>query len=75
VTTPHPNLTTKQSEQMESMEELSVARKRIKVADENYERDYNGLILALSERDEGRLNERSDELNRKKHEIAQANGI
>jgi hypothetical protein len=73
IVTPHPNLTTKQSEQTESMEELSVARKRIKVAEENYERDYNELILALSER-EGRLNERSDELNRKKHEIAQANG-
>ncbi|KAL3797591.1 hypothetical protein ACHAW5_003310 [Stephanodiscus triporus] len=58
---------------MESMEELSVAHKRIRVAEDNYERDYNELILALSQR-ESKLNKRLNELNRKKHDIAHKNG-
>ncbi|KAL3777416.1 hypothetical protein ACHAW5_010218 [Stephanodiscus triporus] len=55
------------------VDELSVARKRLKVARENHERDYNELILALNRR-ESRLNERLSELNRKKAETAEANG-
>ncbi len=55
------------------MEGLGVARKRLKTAHDNQERDYNETISALGER-ESRLTGRLNELNRKKIEIAQANG-
>ena len=58
---------------MDSIEELSDARKRIKLAEDNYERDYNNLMLALTVR-ESRLTERLDKLNRQKHTVAQASG-
>lgn len=58
---------------MDSFEELNDARKRIKLAEDNYERDYKDVIQALNVR-ESRLAERLDELNRRKHTIAEASG-
>ena len=55
------------------MEELSVARKRLKTAHDNQERYYNETISALGER-ESHLAKRLNELNRKKDEIFRANG-
>ena len=55
------------------MEGLGVARKRLKTAHDNQERDYNETISELGER-ESRLEERYDELKRKEREIIQANG-
>ena len=47
------------------MEQLGVARKRIKLAEDNYEREYNELLLALDQR-ERKLTERLNELTCKK---------
>ena len=55
------------------MEQLGVARKRIKLAEDNYEREYNSILLALDQR-EIKLTERLNELNRKKDEVARING-
>ena len=55
------------------MEELKVARKRLKTAHDKHDRDYNVIISALSQM-ESRLDERLHELNRKKHDIAEAYG-
>ena len=55
------------------MDKLSAARKRLKTAHDNIERDYNKLTLSLSQR-ESRLTECVDELNRKKNDIAHASG-
>ncbi|KAL3770116.1 hypothetical protein ACHAW5_009657 [Stephanodiscus triporus] len=55
------------------MEELTVARKRLKTAHDNIERDYYELTSSLNQR-ESRLDERLHELNRKKHDIAEAYG-
>jgi hypothetical protein len=58
---------------MDSFEELNDARKRIKLAEDNYEREYNDVIQALNTR-ESRLTERLDEVNRRKQTIAEASG-
>jgi hypothetical protein len=55
------------------MDELSSSNKRLKSAHESHLQDLNNKISALDNR-ETILNERVQELNRKKHEIAQANG-
>ena len=55
------------------MDVLSAANECLKAARDSHERDYNDVILVLNQREIG-LKERSRELNRKKHEIAQANG-
>ena len=56
-----------------SMDEISVANKRLKVAREKHDRDYEECIAA-QDRWESHLTERLHELNRKKHDIAQASG-
>lgn len=58
---------------MERMEELGVARKRFKEAEDYYQQDYNEASLVLSQR-EGKLDERLNELNRAKYDIVRANG-
>ncbi len=55
------------------MNELSVARKRLKVARDNHVDDLDKEISALAEAENG-LKERLHQLNQKKHEISQANG-
>ena len=55
------------------MDELSAARKLIKAPHDNIERYYDKLTFSLGQR-ESRLQERLDELNRNKNDIAQANG-
>jgi len=55
------------------MDELSADRKLLKASHDNIERDYNKLTFSLGQR-ESRLQERLDELNRNKNDIAQANG-
>ena len=48
--------------------------KRLKIAHDNRERDYAAQIRKLDET-ESKLTKRIDQLNKRKHEIAQANGI
>jgi hypothetical protein len=55
------------------MDEAERARKRLRVAHDSFIRDYGGYIAELNLRQE-RLNEQSDELERKKGESAQENG-
>ena len=55
------------------MDELSAARKLLKASHDNIERYYDKLTFSLGQR-ESRLQERLDELNRNKNDIAQANG-
>jgi hypothetical protein len=43
------------------------------LAEDNYEREYNTILLALDQR-ESKLTERLNELNRKKDEVALLNG-
>ena len=55
------------------MNELTVARKSLKVARDNHVDDLDKEISALDEAENG-LKERLHQLNQKKHEICQANG-
>jgi len=55
------------------MDEISASNKRLKTAHDSHLHDLNNEISALDKR-ETTLNERVQELNRKKHEIAQAHG-
>ena len=55
------------------MDEISASNKRLKSAHDSLLHDLNNEISALDKR-ETTLNERVQELNRKKHEIAQAHG-
>ena len=55
------------------MDELSSSNKRLKTAHDSHLHDLNNEISALDKRDT-LLKERVQELNRKKHEIDQANG-
>ena len=55
------------------MDELTVARKRLKVAQDNLLEDLDKEISALDEAENG-LKERLHQLNQKKHEISQLNG-
>jgi hypothetical protein len=55
------------------MNELNVARKRLKTACDNIKRDLNEIISALN-KGESELKTRLNELNIKKHESAEANG-
>ena len=55
------------------MDEISASNKRLKTAHDSHLHDLNNEISALDKRDT-LLKERVQELNRKKHEIDQANG-
>jgi hypothetical protein len=55
------------------MDEISASNKRLKSAHDSILQDMENVIAALDKR-ETILNERVQELNRKKHEIAEANG-
>jgi hypothetical protein len=66
-------LTKYRANNIESMDEVTVARKRLKVARDNHVEDLDREISALDERENG-LKVRLRELNLKKHEIVQENG-
>ena len=55
------------------MDDLSSANERLKTAHDNRERDYAAQIIE-QEDCENELTKRMDELNKKKHEVAKANG-
>ena len=56
------------------MDVLINTNKRLKIAHDNRERDYAAQIRKLDDC-ESKLTKRIDQLNEKKREIAQANGI
>ena len=55
------------------MDEISIANKRLKGAQEKHDQDYEESIRAQDQW-ESELTECLDELNCKKHDIAKANG-
>ena len=59
--------------EIERMNQLNVARRSLERARDNHERDLNKIISALNQGESG-LEKRLNELNIKKHEIAEANG-
>ena len=63
----------KQANHIETMDELIIVNKRLKTVRNNNEQDYEVKISVLDQQ-ESLLNERLLALNRKKHEIARANG-
>jgi hypothetical protein len=58
---------------IDNMDELSASNKRLKSTRDSHVQDLDNVIAALDNRDT-LLNERVQELNRKKHEIAQTHG-
>jgi len=55
------------------MDELIIANKRLKTAHEHEQQNYDALMSKLEDT-ESKLTKRLDELNQKKHKVAEANG-